>query len=47
MGDAYDNALIEPINGVYMPEYIRTTVFNEGPYKTIVGARFDTCGWAD
>ena len=47
VGDAYDNALMETINGVYKSECIRTTVFNQGPYKTIADARFATAGWVD
>ena len=34
VGDAYDNALMETINGLYKAECIRTTVFHDGPYKT-------------
>lgn len=34
VGDAYDNALMETINGVYKAECIRTTVFHQGPFKT-------------
>ena len=32
VGDAYDNALMETINGLYKAECIRTTVFHHGPY---------------
>jgi transposase InsO family protein len=35
VGDAYDNALMETINGLYKAERIRTTVFHDGPFKTI------------
>ncbi len=31
VGDAYDNALMETINGLYKTECIRTTVFHDGP----------------
>jgi hypothetical protein len=31
VGDAYDNALMETINGLYKAECIRTTVFHDGP----------------
>ena len=31
VGDAYDNALMETINGLYKAECIRTTVFHAGP----------------
>ncbi len=30
-GDAYDNALMETIDGLYKAECIRTTVFHDGP----------------
>ena len=35
VGDAYDNALMECVIGLYKTECIRTTVFYAGPYKTI------------
>lgn len=35
MGDAYDNALMETINGLYKTECIRTDVFHNGPYKSL------------
>ena len=41
------NALIETINGLYKAECIRTTVFHDGPYKTIAGVEFATAGWVD
>ena len=47
VGDAYDNALMESINGVYKSECIRTTVFHDGPYKTITDVEFATAGWVD
>lgn len=47
VGDAYDNALMESINGVYKTECIRTTVFHDGPYKTIADVEFATAGWVD
>jgi len=33
VGDAYDNALMETVIGLYKTECIRTTVFCHGPYK--------------
>jgi putative transposase len=33
VGDAYDNALMETINGLYKAECIRTTVFHDGPTR--------------
>lgn len=47
VGDAYDNALMETINGVYKAECVRTTVFHDGPYKTIADVEFATGGWVD
>ena len=47
VGDAYDNALMETINGLYKAECIRTTVFHDGPYKTIADVEYATAGWAD
>ncbi|GEK85671.1 putative transposase for insertion sequence element IS986/IS6110 [Microbacterium aerolatum] len=47
VGDAYDNALMETINGVYKAECIGTTVFHEGPFKTIADVEFATGGWVD
>ncbi len=45
VGDAYDNALMECINGLYKTECIRTTVFHDGPYKTIADIEYATAGW--
>ncbi|MBC7593768.1 MAG: IS3 family transposase [Kineosporiaceae bacterium] len=47
VGDAYDNAFMESINGLYKAECIRTTVFHDGPYKTIADVEFATAGWVD
>jgi len=47
VGDAYDNALMETINGLYKAECIRTTVFRGGPYKTIADVEYATNGWVD
>src|SRR5664279_3660058 len=47
IGDAYDNALMESINGLYKAECIRTTVFHDGPYKTIADVEYATAGWVD
>ena len=38
---------MESINGVYKTECIRTTVFHDGPYKTIADVEFATAGWVD
>jgi putative transposase len=47
VGDAYDNALMETINGLYKAECIRTTVFHDAPYKTIADVEYATAGWVD
>jgi transposase InsO family protein len=47
VGDAYDNALMESINGLYKAECIRTTVFHDGPYKTLADVEYATAGWVD
>jgi putative transposase len=47
VGDAYDNALMETINGLYKAECIRTTVFHDRPYKTIADVEYATAGWVD
>jgi hypothetical protein len=40
VGDAYDSALMESINGPYKAECIRTTVFHDGPYKTLAEVEY-------
>jgi len=47
VGDAYDNALMETINGLYKTECVRTTVFHASPYKTIADVEYATAGWVD
>ncbi len=47
VGDAYDNALMETINGLYKAECIRTTVFHDGPYKSLADIEYATAGWVD
>ena len=47
VGVAYDNALMETINGLYKAECIRTTVFHDGPFGTIADVEFATAGWVD
>jgi len=37
---------METINGLYKAECIRTTVFHEGPYKTIADVEYATAGWS-
>jgi transposase InsO family protein len=47
VGDAYDNALMETVIGLYKTECIRTTVFHPGAYKTITDVEYATAGWVD
>lgn len=47
VGDAFDNALMETVNGLFKTECIRTTVFHDGAYKTIADVEFATAGWVD
>ena len=47
VADAYDNALMETINGLYKTEAIRTTVFCDGPFKTIADIEYATAKWVD
>ena len=35
------------MNGLYKAECIRTTVFHDGPYKTISEVEYATAGWVD
>jgi transposase InsO family protein len=46
VGDAYDNALMESI-GLFKTECIATTVFHNGPYKTLADIEYATAGWVD
>jgi len=45
VGDAYDNALMETVNGLFKTECIRTTVFHAGPFRTLADVEFATAGW--
>lgn len=47
VGDAYDNALMESGNGLYKTECIRTTIFHQGPYKTLSDVEFATAAWVE
>ena len=38
---------METINGLYKAECIRTTVFHDGPYKTIADVEYATAGWVE
>ena len=43
VGDSYDNALAETINGLYKTEVIR----QQGPWRTIEDVEFATLTWVD
>jgi len=43
VGDSYDNALAETINGLYKTEVIR----QQGPWRTIEDVEFATLAWVD
>lgn len=47
VGDAFDNALMECVIGLYKTECIRTTVFCPGAYKTIGDVEYATMTWVD
>ncbi len=47
VGDAFDNALMETVIGLYKTECIRTTIFHDQPFKTIADVEYATAGWAD
>jgi transposase InsO family protein len=47
VGDAYDNALMESIIGLFKTECINTTVFHDGPAKTPADVEFATASWVD
>jgi len=38
---------METVNGLYKAECIGTTVFHDGPYKTIADVEYATAGWVD
>ena len=46
VGDAYDNALMESVIGLFKTECIATTVLHDGPYKTLSDVEYATAGWA-
>ena len=47
VGDAYDNALMESIIGLFKTEGIAPTVFHDGPYKNLADVEYATAGWVD
>ncbi|KOG53703.1 transposase [Streptomyces virginiae] len=47
VGDAYDNALMETINGLYKAECIRTKVFHDSPWRTVSDVEYATASWVE
>ena len=47
VGDAYDNGLMESVIGLFKTECIGTTLFHQGPYKTLADVEYATAGWVD
>jgi transposase InsO family protein len=47
VGDAYDNALMETINGLYKAECVRTEVFHQGSYKSLDDVEYATAAWVE
>jgi putative transposase len=47
VGDAYDNALMETIVGLFKAECIDTTVFHPGPWKTLTDVEYATAEWVE
>jgi transposase InsO family protein len=47
VGDAYDNALMEGIIGLFKTECIATTVFHDRTYKVLADVEYATAGWVD
>ena len=47
VADAYDNALMECVIGLFKTECIRTTVFHAGPYRNATDVEWATAGWVD
>lgn len=47
VADAYDNALMECVIGLFTTECVRTTDFHDGPYKTLADVEYATAGWVD
>jgi putative transposase len=43
VGDSYDNALAETVNGLYKTEVIR----RRGPWRTLEAVEFATLEWVD
>ena len=47
VGDAYDNALMESVIGLYKTECIRPGLFHTEPLRTIADVEYATMAWVD
>jgi len=47
VADAFDNALMETVNGLFKTECIRTTMFHAGPFRSIADVEWATVRWVD
>jgi putative transposase len=47
VGDAYDNALMESIVGLYKTECVRPGPFRTGPFTTLSDVEYATMAWVD
>jgi putative transposase len=47
VGDAYDNALMESIIGLYKTECVRSGPFHTGPFKSLSEVEYATMAWVD
>lgn len=47
VGDAYDNALMESIIGLFKTECTSTDLFHPGPLRTLADVEYATAGWVD
>ena len=45
VGDAYDNALMETVIGLFKVEALRSKVFHQGPYKNLTDVEKATGNW--
>lgn len=47
VGDAFDNALMETIIGLFKTECIDSGLFHQGPFKTLADIEYATASWGD
>jgi putative transposase len=47
VGDAYDNALMESIIGLYKTECVRPGPFHTSPFKALSDVEYATMAWVD